>query len=641
MTEEEIQNEEEFVSPGRIRTSQLITTFGPGAILSLQNDSVIVKGIDFWFHRKEFVKKNHIFLSRITKKSHFRIPHVKKSKSLVIAVRTFPQWGFCSKSDCGRLQRHLEIPDKTGKNKFNEEKEGKFYCVDHSWAQLYPARLVMVCKQGHLSEFPWSKWAHGDKDNPVVECENPVLRWRGGKSSTSLNDYFVECSTCGARRNMFGSTSSDGVKIYHPGETEPEICKCKGEMPWLDSTEKCKKIDGSDEPEIPEGMLARATSMYYSKVIRGLIIPKLAHEIAQYLQSDEYETINSIPMFNQAPKEVKAAQILQSKTDWQLKNYTEKEILEFMNLVEYREGEENSIKSELDIKEIEYQDLLKNQKYISENLDTELEMEDIPLTSDDKKYLQAARKLKLLTILEVLPYFTRLIPPSGSGFETEEDKNRCRIEVAGTTNGGRKYKKNDWLPANKKVGEGIFFVLNNDFIEKFTNSKINSRLEQLIKNRIHYESNTSWSPDTHVDQKYVILHSLAHILIKKLGPDSGFDLASISERIYSSKNMNGILIYTSSTGEGSLGGLIKQIDNVSISNLIMESIKEIEHCSRDPICINEDPADMNSRPLNLRLNGSACFACLMLPETSCEYFNKMLDRKIWTDKEFGILKQME
>ena len=41
-------------------------------------------------------------------------------------------------------------------------------------------------------------------------------------------------------------------------------------------------------------------------------------------------------------------------------------------------------------------------------------------------------------------------------------------------------------------------------------------------------------------------------------------------------------------------------------------------------------------PLNLRQNGSACFGCMLLPETSCENFNKMLDRQILVDENYGV-----
>ena len=44
--------------------------------------------------------------------------------------------------------------------------------------------------------------------------------------------------------------------------------------------------------------------------------------------------------------------------------------------------------------------------------------------------------------------------------------------------------------------------------------------------------------------------------------------------------------------------------------------------------------------LHLRQNGSACFGCMMLPETSCENFNKMMDRKILVDENFGLVREI-
>ena len=56
----------------------------------------------------------------------------------------------------------------------------------------------------------------------------------------------------------------------------------------------------------------------------------------------------------------------------------------------------------------------------------------------------------------------------------------------------------------------------------------------------------------------VLLHSFAHLLIRQLAYDSGYDSSSISERIYASNGSNGmagILLYTASgDSEGTLGG---------------------------------------------------------------------------------------
>jgi hypothetical protein len=61
--------------------------------------------------------------------------------------------------------------------------------------------------------------------------------------------------------------------------------------------------------------------------------------------------------------------------------------------------------------------------------------------------------------------------------------------------------------------------------------------------------------------RYLLLHSLAHTLIRQLSLDCGYSASSVRERIYSSTDpkrpMAGILLYTASPdSEGSLGGLV-------------------------------------------------------------------------------------
>lgn len=625
---ETTDNDKFFVKPGKIRPSQLISTFGPGAIINTEKDSVIVKGIDFWANRDNYIKRNHLYLQKITKKSKFLMPYVSDSNKISIACKSFPQWGYCSLASCNILQRHKESPEK-------DDDKGAFFCKKHSSIPLLPARLVMVCKQGHVDEFPWVEWAHGNKFEPKEICEDVELTWTGGRNSTSLSNFRVTCK-CSATNNMSNATNHDGIIIYYPDGSSSQI-KCGGKMPWLDSEEPCVLNNGNTE--IPRGVLARSTSMYYSKLIRGLVIPKLAHPIIKYLESDDYVAINRLPMFKALPAEGKAQQILEANPEWIERNYSVETIVEFIDLISVRKGTEDDILTELDLKEIEYEDLKINKTFEDLDVNKDLVIEDVELFEDDKKYFQDVRKLTLLTLLEVQRYFSRLTPPGelSSGAQTESNKIKCNIEVNGKTIAGRKYPKNDWLPANIKKGEGIFIIFNDDFFEKFSNDFVNSRLESIIKNKKDFERKSDWPSDDFVDKKYIFLHSISHLLIKELARDSGYDEASISERIYSSETMNGILIYTSSNGDGSMGGLVRQT-NRGILSILKEALQNHKDCSRDPICLSQNPSEMESNgvPLHLRQNGSACFACLMLPETSCEYFNKMLDRAILVDPNNGL-----
>lgn len=620
--------EKHFVTPGKMRPSQIITTFGPGSIVNFEKDSVLVKGIDFWANRDNYIQKNHIYLQKITKKSKFMMPYVSDKNQICISCKSFPQWGYCTKNDCLLLQRHKPSPEK-----MNDR--GTFFCKKHPWIPLLPARLVMTCKQGHLDEFPWAKWAHGSQKDPRQICADGELRWMGGRNSTSLGDYSVECS-CGAKNSMNSSTSPDGIKIYFP-DGSSEIQKCTGQKPWLDSEEECKVNDGGTE--IPIGALSRSTSLYYSKIIRGLVIPSLCHPIIKYLQSEDYEKINKLSMFKKLSDEEKAQELLDSNPTWVEKNYSIDDVLSYMDLVTERPGVAQNIQTELDLKEIEYEDLKLHKTFDDTDVNKDLVIEDVELNSDEKKYFQDVRRLTLLTVLEVQRYFSRLTPPGDvpTGSKTEFNKMISKIEVNGTTIAGRKYDKNDWLPANIKKGEGIFIVFNDDFFKKFSNDFVNSRLKSMIKNKENFDEKSDWPSDDFVNEKYIFLHSISHLFIKQLARESGYDEASISERIYSSETMNGILIYTSSNGSGSMGGLVRQTDD-GILNILTEALENYKDCSRDPICLNTEPSEMasNGIPLHLRQNGSVCFACLMLPETSCEYFNKMLDRKILVDIDNGL-----
>lgn len=44
--------------------------------------------------------------------------------------------------------------------------------------------------------------------------------------------------------------------------------------------------------------------------------------------------------------------------------------------------------------------------------------------------------------------------------------------------------------------------------------------------------------------------------------------------------------------------------------------------------------------MHARLNGSACYGCALLPETSCENSNRLLDRRLLFDEEFGFFKEV-
>ena len=56
--------------------------------------------------------------------------------------------------------------------------------------------------------------------------------------------------------------------------------------------------------------------------------------------------------------------------------------------------------------------------------------------------------------------------------------------------------------------------------------------------------------------------------------------------------------------------------------LIMKAIAGATWCSSDPLCIKDIISESE------RYNLSACHNCCLVPETSCEFFNRYLDRAL-------------
>jgi hypothetical protein len=87
--------------------------------------------------------------------------------------------------------------------------------------------------------------------------------------------------------------------------------------------------------------------------------------------------------------------------------------------------------------------------------------------------------------------------------------------------------------------------------------------------------------------------------------------------------MAGILIYTATADDdGSLGGLQREGATRRIERTIISAIKAQAWCSSDPLCIEDLLADPAGASL------AACHACVIAPETSCEEFNRYLDRAL-------------
>ena len=135
-------------------------------------------------------------------------------------------------------------------------------------------------------------------------------------------------------------------------------------------------------------------------------------------------------------------------------------------------------------------------------------------------------------------------------------------------------------------------------------------------------------PQRNIAAKFILLHTLAHVLINQLSFDCGYGSASLRERLYCNfadpKNpMQGLLIYTASgDSEGTMGGLVRQGKPGRLEPTIRRAIQHAAWCSSDPVCIETTGQGADNANL------AACHGCALLPETSCEEGNRVLDRAL-------------
>ena len=129
---------------------------------------------------------------------------------------------------------------------------------------------------------------------------------------------------------------------------------------------------------------------------------------------------------------------------------------------------------------------------------------------------------------------------------------------------------------------------------------------------------------------YILAHTFAHLLIRSISLYCGYSQTSLRERVLTSGDNDrwaGILLYTAtSDADGSLGGLVSlALDPERLDAIVAHALTNTAICSSDPICALDEPG-------HGVLNGSACHACCITPETCCQRGNKFLDRNLVTPR---------
>ena len=140
---------------GKVRRTQLVTTYGVGALVAVRDESFMVAGLDQW-PSGEMTLHEPRLESRLQVRG-FREPPASDERPDMPVIR-FPRWHSCPK--CKRLADHRTLAGTFDSNT----------CARCN-RTLVPSRFVVVCAAGHISDFPYVRWVHDGKAQEGISHE--------------------------------------------------------------------------------------------------------------------------------------------------------------------------------------------------------------------------------------------------------------------------------------------------------------------------------------------------------------------------------------------------------------------------------------------------------------------------------------
>jgi len=455
---------------------------------------------------------------------------------------------------------------------------------------MRPLRFVAVCPAGHIEDFPWNAWAHS-KEGGELDRENgcqPERLYFYATRGGGLFGLRVLCATCGSERHLRGATSRDGLKGL----------VCQGHRPWLgeDARETCPAPSSDNDGPQMFALQRGASNLYFPMVSSSILIPPFTSKLQRLVRERSVQdAVESERVDGQLPKYVFRFLANQYKVD--------ADALE-RAYITANDGSASSGAEGVDetqFRHAEYLALFEERRESSDLL--------VCRPQDVQQYGDIVRNtIGHISLVERLA-------------ETRALTGFSRFAPTDTAAASLSREPQDWLPAFRVHGEGIFLALREDVLSTFED-KADGRIQAHLQ-RVRDGGRV----ELVVSRELVFLHTFAHLLIKRFSYEAGYGTSSIRERIYSAPpghefRMHGILLYTAAgDADGTLGGLVGLGRSGVLERVFERALEEAQWCAGDPICIESKGQGPES------INLAACHACALLPETSCELQNRVLDRK--------------
>lgn len=577
----------------QLRSSQVITTYGPGAMVDLPDDAVIIAGLDTWrYHsgkplptitESRLIGKLEALLNT-TGITLRKPPPAVEEKGFTpdVGAFYFPEWVISQRQvmtpQKHRARRLLKRTDLE-KGKFQED-DGKRYSV-------VPVRWVRGCPRGHLGDIDWRAFLHGQGH----ECFREL--WIEERGTTGdLDSIWIRCA-CGVERSMSQAARMDLEALG----------RCNGARPWLGpgTREGCGQLNRL--------LIRSASNAYFPQLLSVISIPDGNEVVDEMVKAIWESHLSAVTSEAELAFVMKMPAVKQ-----QLEGFSTQQIMDAISRARGAAADDRPVK------EVEFEALADAKEELgSDRPEGDFFARALPKPVWDAPWMSAIERVVLVHRLrEVVAQvgFTRF-EAAGPDIQGELDitVERAKLAVDAT-----------WLPANENRGEGVFLQFKADAIREWLDrDAVKRRDAQLQQGFGLWKQEHESSSRKYFGLPYHMLHSLSHLLLTAISLECGYPPSSLRERVYAwqPKGQYGILIYTGSPdAEGTLGGLVEA--GKKIGSHLHRALEAGRLCSNDPVCAFHAPSQHDHQPLL----GSACHGCLLISETSCEQHNDFLDRAL-------------
>jgi hypothetical protein len=568
------------VAGQRVRPSQFVTTYGPGAVLETPTGPVVIRSMDSLFQslgtdvqRFEIVDERlsraelgGSGIVRMPSNAELNIPE----DDAVYSTERFPLWCLCVQHQGADILYPAQGGCPLCRPATAEARIAK--------AGREAIRFVLACSDGHLDDVDWNYIVHPTNRG----CRPTHYRWIGGGGT--LRNMRIQCTACNAPPVDFGSS-------YH------RDWRCSGRFPELGV-----RPAQSTCPQGARIIQRGASNLRQGVTVTALTILDIPNRLHNVLQDREVlgtlRTLRALgrldePSFHTALEGgglPEASRDVLRNADW----------VDLDAAIQQLLGHSSSVRP---LKLDEF-DRLRQAARIGAPPVPPLRPISPPLfeviRDDVRTFMGGDSRLSL----RVTPVNRLRIVLAQTGYQ-RVDTVAGRVQSVDFQVGARRY-----FPGVELFGEGIFLDLNGVDL-----ALAGARNEQWLAEHAKAQAALETHP------VHVWWHTLSHRLLRSLSVDSGYSSAAIRERVYveratSGEVHGGVLLYTVQPGgDGTLGGLIALVPN--FDRVLAAALSDIGSCSNDLLCEENVPSGVN---------GAACYSCLLSSETSCEYRNGQLDR---------------